>query len=162
MSDSKLIFPQQNITPFLGEENSRNNFVQHTLYEVIRDRKFSSWIYRIAHNEAVNLIKRKSKRKLVSWDEVVSTKDKLISNDQMDDSAQIFLRKEMAQEMDEALRELPERYRQILLLRYFDEYSYEKIGQVLDKPINTVGTLISRAKNNRITSYNVCYTKLLR
>ncbi len=135
-----------------AEDILQNVFVKtyNNLHRFDLDRKFSSWIYRIAHNEAVNLIKRKSKRKLVSWDEVVSTKDKLISNDQMDDSAQIFLRKEMAQEMDEALRELPERYRQILLLRYFDEYSYEKIGQVLDKPINTVGTLISRAKNKLV------------
>ena len=53
---------------------------------------------------------------------------------------------EIVREIDEALEKLPPKYRQVLKLRYFQEYSYEEIGDILKKPINTIGTLINRAK----------------
>lgn len=110
------------------------------------ERKFSSWIYRIAHNEAVNFIKRKSKRKLVSWEDVSTSKDKLDISVEDKDVSEILMQKEVSKEIDDALKEIPEKYRKILAMRYFEEYSYEKIGKILGKPVNTVGTLINRAK----------------
>ncbi len=114
------------------------------------ERKFSSWIYRISHNEAVNFIKRRSKRKLISWEEVTTSKDKIVMSVDADDSAEIFMHKEIAKEMDDALEMLPPKYKKILLLRYFKEYSYQQIGEILDKPVNTVGTLINRAKRKLV------------
>lgn len=110
------------------------------------DRKFSSWIYRISHNEAVNFIKKNSKRRTVSWEEINVSKDKLAANIETANSAEIFVHKEIAAEMDNALDMLPVRYKKILELRYFDEYSYFEIGKIIGKPVNTVGTLINRAK----------------
>jgi DNA-directed RNA polymerase specialized sigma24 family protein len=40
------------------------------------------------------------------------------------------------------------------MMRYFSEYSYEKIGGVLNKPVNTVGTLINRAKKKLLEVVN--------
>lgn len=110
------------------------------------ERKFSSWIYRIAHNEAVNFIKRKSKRHLVSWEDVSTSKDKLDLSVDAENVADIFMRKEISSEIDKALEAIPEKYKKILMMRYFEEYSYQKIGKILGKPVNTVGTLINRAK----------------
>jgi RNA polymerase sigma-70 factor (ECF subfamily) len=109
-------------------------------------RKFSSWIYRIAHNEAVNFIKHKSKRYTVSWDDVTTNKDKLdmATNDEPQEDR--WLREETTKEITEAIEKLPKRYQQILQLRYFQEYSYNDISKMLDRPINTIGTLINRAK----------------
>lgn len=110
------------------------------------ERKFSSWIYRIAHNEAVNFLKRKSKRYTVSWDDIATSKDKLdtASNEELPEDK--WARKEIKKEIDDALKKLPRKYQQVLKLRYFQEYSYEDIGLILKKPVNTVGTLINRAK----------------
>lgn len=110
------------------------------------DRKFSSWIYRIAHNEAVNFLKRKSKRYTVSWEDITSSKDKLdtAANDEMPEEK--WMQQEINKEMHQALSKLSKKYRQILELRYFKELSYEDISTMLDKPVNTVGTLINRAK----------------
>jgi len=110
------------------------------------DRKFSSWIYRIAHNEAVNYIKRKSLKRFISWEDVTSTKDKLVSNNTEDGADREWLRKEAIQEIDEAINNLPIKYKQVLILRYYSEKSYEEISEILQKPVNTVGTLINRAK----------------
>lgn len=110
------------------------------------ERKFSSWIYRIAHNEAVNHIKRKSLKRFIPWENITATKDKLemSSGDEGADTA--WLRKETGQEVDEAINRLPFKYKQVLVLRYYSDKSYEEISDILGKPINTVGTLINRAK----------------
>ena len=110
------------------------------------ERNFSSWIYRIAHNESVNHIRRKGLKRFISWEDVTSTKDKMIGNKAEDGMDDVWLRKEKIKEIDDVMKKLPEKYRHILHLRYYSEKSYEEIGKVLKKPVNTVGTLISRAK----------------
>ena len=110
------------------------------------DRKFSSWIYRIAHNETVNFLKRKNKKRFISFEDISTSKDKLEASVTEDFINDVWVHKEITKEVDEALEKLPEKYRRVLFLRYFSEYSYEKIALIIKKPINTVGTLINRAK----------------
>lgn len=109
-------------------------------------RKFSSWIYRIAHNESVNFLKRKSKRYTISWDDVSTSKDKLESASNEERPEEKMEHQEITQEIDWALEKIPEKYQQVLKLRYFEEKSYEDMSKILKKPVNTVGTLINRAK----------------
>lgn len=109
-------------------------------------RKFSSWIYRICHNESVNYLKRKSKRYTISWDEVSTSKDKLESASSEERPEEMMEHKEIIKEIDDAMEKLSPQYQQILKMRYFQEYSYEDISKILKKPVNTVGTLIKRAK----------------
>ncbi len=111
------------------------------------DRKFSSWIYRIAHNEAVNFLKRKSKRYTVSWEDITTSKDKLDTASDDEPIEDRWLHQEITKEIDEALKKLPQQYQLVLNLRYFREYSYDQISKILGKPVNTVGTLINRAKH---------------
>jgi RNA polymerase sigma-70 factor, ECF subfamily len=109
-------------------------------------RKFSSWVYRIAHNEAVNFIKRKSLKRFISWEDISSTKDKLESSSMEAGADDAWIRKESINDVDQAINGLPIKYKQVLLLRYFSDKSYEEISEILGKPVNTVGTLINRAK----------------
>lgn len=116
------------------------------LHSYDSSRKFSSWVYRIAHNEAVNYIKRKSLKRFISWEDISSTKDKLESRSTEDGADDAWIRKEAINDVDQAINGLPIKYKQVLLLRYFSDKSYEEIGEILGKPVNTVGTLINRAK----------------
>ncbi len=109
-------------------------------------RKFSSWIYRIAHNESVNFLKRRSKRYTISWDDVSTSKDKLDSASNEERPEEMMEHKEIIKEIDWAIEKIPEKYQKVLKLRYFEERSYEDMSKILRKPINTVGTLINRAK----------------
>ena len=59
---------------------------------------------------------------------------------------EVWISKELRKEMEDALKKLPDKYREVLEMRYFAEKSYDEIGKVLKKPVNTVGTLINRAK----------------
>lgn len=137
----------------VGNKDETEDILQNVFsktYKNIRNfdttRKFSSWIYRIAHNESVNFLKRKSKRYTVSWEDITSSKDKLdtATNDEMPEEK--WLKQEINRDMQQALSKLSKKYRQILELRYFKELSYEDISGMLGKPVNTVGTLINRAK----------------
>lgn len=109
-------------------------------------RKFSSWIYRIAHNESVNFLKRKSKRYTVSWEDITTSKDKLDSASGEELPEDMIGHQEIVKEIDAAMAKIPPKYQEVLKLRYFHEYSYEEMGKILGKPLNTVGTLINRAK----------------
>jgi len=115
------------------------------------NRKFSSWIYRIAHNEAVNFLKCKNNKHTVSWEDIASSKDKLESASLEETPEDMMGHKEIVKQIDLALEKLPPKYQEILKMRYFEEYSYEEIGKILGKPINTVGTLINRAKKKLLS-----------
>lgn len=138
----------------IGEKEEAEDLLQDVFIKAYRNlssydtsRKFSSWIYRIAHNEAVNHIKRKSLKRFISLDSITSVKDKLESSSTEDNAEVGWIRKETNKEVDEAIDRLPLKYKQVLVLRYYSDKSYEEISDILGKPVNTVGTLIKRAKN---------------
>lgn len=103
--------------------------------------KFSSWIYRIAHNETVSAIRKKSVRPTV----YLEVEDINKFSDAFD------MTKDMDNELDrkvidEALSKLDEKYREVLVLRFLDEKEYVEISDILKKPVSTVGNLILRGK----------------
>lgn len=109
-------------------------------------KHFSSWIYRIAHNEAVNHLKRRNRCRSISWEDIVSRKDRLDISDHQDSPQERWIRGERRVEVRRALKLLSPKYREVLLLRYYFEKSYDEISEIINRPRNTVGTLISRAK----------------
>lgn len=99
-------------------------------------KKFSSWIYRIAHNEAMNVLNAKKQVVLngdVDFDSGVDLENELVE-------------KELKDKARYCLKRLPVIYREPLILYFFDEKSYEEISDVLRIPVGTVGTRINRAK----------------
>lgn len=131
-----------------AEDILQNVFIKtyRNIHHFDISRKFSSWIYRIAHNEAINYLKRKNKRYIVSWEDITTSKDKIDTASDDESMDEIWLHEEITEEIDSALEKLPKQYRQILDMRYFKEYSYAQISEILKKPVNTVGTIINRAK----------------
>lgn len=106
--------------------------------------KFSAWIYRITHNETISTF-RKSKSR--GEDQQQSLEPELYEN--LPDSTDFvseFDKKITAEEVQQVLRTLPDNYREILVLRYIEDQSYEEIADILMKPSGTVATLINRAK----------------
>ena len=109
------------------------------LHDFDIDKKFSSWIYRIAHNEAVNHIK-KNKNK-ISLDE----KEMDIFDEKMDLKKNID-RRLLTTQISNALQKIKKGYREALILFYLEEKTYDEVSDIMHVPINTVGTLISRGK----------------
>jgi len=104
------------------------------------EQKFSSWIFRIAHNEAINNIKKRRSEQLVLDD-----KEWEVVDDKIDFGREVD-RTITQKQVAAALLKLKEKYREPLILFYFEERSYEEISDILKIPVNTVGTFISRGK----------------
>ncbi len=103
-------------------------------------RPIQAWIYRIAHNEAANYLRTISVRKesyldIAQWNGVPSP-EKSDEYEEMENKRLI----------QKALGKIDAKYREVLVLSYFEERSYKEIADILNISTNTVGTLIRRAK----------------
>lgn len=100
-------------------------------------KKFSSWIYRIVHNEAMNAVKKQKKH--------VPIHEGLDVDSGVDLEDEIIV-KEMKSRAHDCLSHMPVIYREPLSLFYIEEKSYEEISDILRIPVGTVGTRVNRAK----------------
>ncbi len=136
-----------NVSQESAEDIAQDVFIKVfiNLNEFNEELKFSSWLYRIAHNETINYWRRNKKRKAqdVSWDDNEALKN--ILRDSRDIEEDVY-QKITNQQLKSALTKLDEKYREVLILNYLEGKSYQEIADILKKPIGTVGTLINRAK----------------
>jgi len=109
--------------------------------------KFSSWLYRIVHNEAINVTKRFRREVLMPEDFDFSSEE---------DIEESFVKKEIKNKVDICLKKKPIIYSEPLSLFYLDERSYEEISDILRIPIGTVATRINRGKK---ILKKICQTK---
>lgn len=113
-----------------------------------QDLAFSSWVYRIAHNESIDYL-RKRKRQGASLDSAAYDDDTvaLVETIASDDDVALtvdaqYLKKNVARLLDE----LEPKYRSVLVLKFLEERDYNEISDILKKPPGTIATLIHRAK----------------
>jgi RNA polymerase sigma-70 factor, ECF subfamily len=106
---------------------------------------FSSWIYRIAHNEAMSWHRKERARPtghlVADGDEVLAW----VESGELSPEETLMIQTDAAS-LTRALAILQPKYRDPLILRYFEHKEYEEISDILRVPIGTVGTLIHRGK----------------
>jgi RNA polymerase sigma-70 factor (ECF subfamily) len=112
--------------------------------------QFSSWIYRIAHNETVSYFRKERSRPSV----LTRAEDFFLFENIADEAGLIDQKSQRhsVMEIQSAVSRLEPRYRDIIVLKFFEEKSYEEISDILQIPQGTVATLINRAKK-KIKSY---------
>ncbi len=106
------------------------------------DLKFSSWLYRIAHNQFVNLI-RKQSRSPLSFFDFDTLFPHPVAPQRTEREVEI---KQIRQQLKSCLDRLDVKYREVLVLSYLEELSYKEISDVLKIPVATVGVRIARGK----------------
>lgn len=113
-----------------------------------QDLTFSSWIYRIAHNESIDYL-RKNKRRGASLDDAaydddsITLIDTIASNEDLaSDADKEYLKKNIGLVLDD----LDPKYRSVLVLKFLEDKNYDEISDILRKPPGTIATLIHRAK----------------
>jgi len=107
--------------------------------------KFSSWIYRITHNEVISdFRKRKIRpRKINSVEINKKYLDKLMANIDIEKDIDKDINKKIIMDL---LNKINIKYKEILILRFMEDKSYQEISDILQKPLGTIATLINRAK----------------
>lgn len=109
-----------------------------------RDLKFSTWIYRIAHNEAMSFFRSRSVR---PEGYVIEDGETLLEGLRSSlDLARTAEQSLDAARLTHALAALEPKYRDAIVLRYFEEREYAEMSDILQIPVGTVATLLSRAK----------------
>jgi len=91
-----------------------------------------TWFYRIIVNVSLDYI-RKRKKELVNYDEYI------LSNDSGTEDHYSDI------DLKQSLDSLPEKYKTIIILRFFEEMKLEEIAQVMDKNVNTIKTWLYKA-----------------
>lgn len=117
------------------------------------DSKFSVWIYRIATNVCLDFLRSKSRKQQVSL--TVSDDDdedaQLDIPDPKADPEQQLIKKISMQSVEEGLKTLPDKQRQILVMRELGGMSYAEIGKALSLEEGTVKSRIFRARKRLCT-----------
>lgn len=120
--------------------------------------KFSSWIYRIAHNQTISLFRKFTVRGRAQETEL--TPELFLPT--TDDFASDIDAKINAGLIQTALLELPKKYREVLILRFFEDLSYDEIADILRCPVGTVSTLVARARKkfrSVVEKLNISFSK---
>ena len=104
------------------------------------ESRFSTWLYQLTTHAVIDLMRREKRQAAAEDIDGITAADYGPSPQQQAERA------ETRREVRAALMQLPEEYRQVLLLRFMQELSYEEIGQALKLPAGTVKSRLNRAK----------------
>ena len=128
----------------VAEEIVHDSFVkaiEH--FDDVEPQKLSSWIFKVALNNYRNYIKKASVRGELLIDESHFL-EKFSADENIEDA---LLAKEKAKEIRSCLNAVKESFRELLILKYEMELSYQEIGSMLGLPEPTVKTYLFRARN---------------
>ena len=110
------------------------------------DARFSTWLYRIAVNSCIDWSRKKKSKVLMT---AMSYEDtnifEMISSD-TESPEELFLQQENMETVRNAVDDLPEIYKTVLILYYFEELQVQEICNILDIPRKTIETRLYRAK----------------
>ena len=130
----------------LGDPEDAKDAAQETFLKVFEslpyfrgESKLSTWIYRIALNECT----ARSKRRAVQMQEGMAIGD---IPDSRPSALEAIEKEERDRLVRSAIAQLPEKYRAVIVLRYFEELSYEEMAEVLLLPVGTVKARLFRAR----------------
>ncbi len=119
----------------------------HNLAKYVPSHAFSTWLFRIATNNCIDFMRRKSQsprpfnHEEGEEDEVEAT----VASDMIAPD-ELMISRETAASINRIVKTLKPRYRRLIELRYFEDYSYEEIATELSLPIGTVKARLFRAK----------------
>ncbi len=137
-----------------AEDLAQETFVKvlNALESYRPEFKFSSWIFKIANNAAIDQLRRKELDTL-SLDgapDAVTAERQEGTSLQLADHAESPLEeleaRELGGQIEEAIAQLRPEYRSCILLRHVEGYAYEEIAEMLSLPLGTVKTYIHRAR----------------
>lgn len=121
--------------------------VYEKLYQFDANRKFAPWINKIAVNTSISYLRKKKKALVLAFDETVSNQYEIpYSVCYKNDPETMLAEKELRREIDEAILELSEGYREVILLRYRLDLSNQEIADFLGISRENVEVKIHRAR----------------
>jgi RNA polymerase sigma-70 factor (ECF subfamily) len=136
---------------FLADSDDSKDIVQDIFIKTYQNiqsfdvsRKFSPWIYRIAHNEFVNALKKRASQRTIFTFDIDTVLPHLAGEETADSAA---LERDLRASLEEHLDKLDAKYREPLILYYLESMDYKEISDILQIPVSTVGVRLGRARS---------------
>ncbi|MCO7125301.1 RNA polymerase sigma factor SigW [Sporolactobacillus shoreicorticis] len=133
-----------------AEDLSQEAFIRayNRIDQYDHDRKFSTWLFRIATNLSIDFLRRRKNN--VSLDAVVPGTEGLSLNTMLPDEGEQpedqMVRKETEEMVQEQIKRLPDKYRSAIVLKYIEDLSLKEISEIMEIPVGTVKTRIHRGR----------------
>ena len=110
------------------------------------EASFSTWLYRLASNACVDLLRREGRHRAAAGPSLDDEELRLETADPAPTPQEAAERADLRRQIENGLRALPAEYRQVLILREMHQLSYEEIGQTLNLDPGTVKSRIRRGR----------------
>jgi RNA polymerase sigma-70 factor (ECF subfamily) len=141
---------------YIGDRTQAKDLAQEVFIRVWKsaktykpEAKFTTWLYRLTANLCLNELKSARRKKWFSFNRSDEDGD-LTFEDTLADGApsaeDLLLEKERSRQISEALQSLPDNQRMALVLKRYDDLSYQEIAQVIGCSVSAVESLLVRAK----------------
>lgn len=137
--------------PAVAEEITQEAFIRAytKLSTFDQKRKFSSWLFRIAHNATIDEL-RKNRPATVPL-ETDADEDRVdllqvLADRDTADPERRAAGSALRDELEDVLRGLRPEYAEVMVLRFVEELAYDEIAEIMDLPLGTVKTYIHRAR----------------
>lgn len=120
--------------------------VYNSLSRYRSEFKFSTWIYKIAHNAAIDHLRRHSARaQAISTSDTGERSETVLESPRLTPE-QESERNERCSEIEAVVQTLPHAYRELIVLRHSHDLSYDEIAEVTGLPLGTVKNRLFRAR----------------
>ena len=137
--------------PGLAEDLTQDTFLKmfRGLAQYDASLRFSSWLFRIAHNTAIDHLRQR--RLLLATPRVDDDGEEMdplagLPDLRGDSPEQAATRRQLAAVLDRAIDTLRPEYRAVVVLRHHEDLDYEEIAEVMGLPLGTVKTYLHRAR----------------
>ena len=139
----------------LSEDLAQDTFIKvlNALDRYNPEYKFSSWIFKIAHNTTIDHIRKKEPETLsLEGSPHARTQEQAKATsftavDTAEDPEHYTHSQELGSEIENAIQELRPAYREAILLWHVEGRPYDEIAEIMDLPLGTVKTYIHRGRN---------------
>jgi RNA polymerase sigma-70 factor, ECF subfamily len=108
--------------------------------------KFTTWLLKITRNLVFNELRRRSRHPQVPLQGESEEEERPLKDEQAVAPDTSLLERELQQAVDAAIANLPETQRMAVILRRYEELSYEEIAEALDQSVSAVKSLLFRAR----------------
>src|SRR5436190_11869024 len=108
--------------------------------------KFTTWLLKITRNLVFNELRRRSRHPAVPLQSETDEEERPIKDEQTVAPDASLLEHELQEAVDAAIAQLPETQRMAVILRRYEELSYEEIAETLDQSVSAVKSLLFRAR----------------
>jgi RNA polymerase sigma-70 factor (ECF subfamily) len=143
---------------FIGDRTQAKDLAQEVFIRVWQaagsyqpKAKFTTWIYRITANLCFNELKSARRRRWFSFNRSDEDGEHTIEEalpDSTPSAEDLLLSKERSRQISDALQSLPPNQRMALVLKRYDDLSYQEIAQILGCSVSAVESLLVRAKRS--------------